>query len=131
MLRTIGAVAAGCGSMSALTVAASQFVRLGLSRRLDADTELAALALVVVLVATAVAVMAGSFLAARMAPQHPLFHALLVGSIAYVLSMSATSILWTEAPAWFHMAVVLIQLPAALVGGLLTVRKHPALTPSK
>jgi hypothetical protein len=124
MLRSIGIVAAGCGSLSALTLVADRLLRLAMSQRFHAGGD--ALVLLILLATTAAAVTAGSFLAGRMAPQHPIFHALLVGSVAYVLALWVTAILWTEAPAWFHIAAVLIQLPAALLGGLLVFGRQPA-----
>lgn len=128
MLRTVGAVAAGCGATSVLALTADQLVRLGLPHRFLIGGNAELLVLLALLAATGTAVIAGSFLAAHMAPQRPLFHALLVGSVVYVLSLAAASILWTEAPAWFHNAVVLIQLPAAWIGGLLFFGRHPVRT---
>jgi hypothetical protein len=129
MVRSIGAVAAGCLAMMVLALSASQLVRQSVPQHIISGGDPEApetLVLLFLLAAAGAAVMAGSFLAGRVAPRRPMLHALVVGGIAYMVSLAVTAILWTEAPRWFHMAAVLLQVPAAWLGGLLLARRHRA-----
>jgi len=64
---------------------------------------------------------AGSWVAARIAPHHPMRHALIVGGIG--LALSALGAVMTRnmdlGPAWYSWALVAITLPCAWLGGLL------------
>lgn len=63
----------------------------------------------------------GSWIAAALAPGHPMRHALAVGgigmavAIAWAVSMTAAEF----GPAWYPWALVLIIMPCAWLGGLL------------
>ena len=81
------------------------------------------LALSVALINTAVFGALGAYVAARLAPGHPLRHALILGAIALLLSIIATIQLWHTAPVWYHVLAVLLVLPAAWLGGMLVERR--------
>jgi hypothetical protein len=64
----------------------------------------------------------GSYLAARLAPHHPMRHALVLGAIGFVLSLvgaiAAVSIAGMG-PIWYPVALVITALPCAWLGGAL------------
>ncbi len=67
---------------------------------------------------------AGCYLAARLAPRHPMRHALVLGVIGLLLSTAGAvaTIPMDLGPAWYPIALVLTALPCAWLGGTL----HPA-----
>lgn len=64
---------------------------------------------------------AGSYLTARLAPHHPLQHALLGGLIGFVLSGAGAIATWnhpeTFGEHWYPIALVVLALPTAWLGG--------------
>jgi hypothetical protein len=77
---------------------------------------------------TAVIVIAGSFVAARLSPARPIPHALGLGVLLVILEFVAAFTVHDAAPAWYHVAVVLLILPCAWFGGRLREREvtYPA-----
>ena len=62
---------------------------------------------------------AGSYIAARLAPRNPMRHALALGVVGFVLSTAAAiaTIPMDLGPSWFPIALVLTALPCAWLGG--------------
>ncbi len=68
----------------------------------------------------------GSYIAARLAPSHPMRHAMILGGIGFVLSTLGAigGIAADLGPIWFPVALVLTTLPCAWLGGFI----HEAIT---
>jgi hypothetical protein len=66
---------------------------------------------------------AGCYIAARLAPDEPMRHALVLGGIGVALSLAGVVATWNAGlgPAWYPLALVAISLPCAWTGGLLHV----------
>jgi hypothetical protein len=66
---------------------------------------------------------AGSFIAARLAPDRPMRHALALGVIGFVLSIVGALATWDRGPGfgpkWYPLALVAIAIPCAWLGGKL------------
>ena len=62
---------------------------------------------------------AGSYIAARLAPDRPMQHALALGVVGLVLSIAGAVAMWDAGPAWFSLAVIAIAMPCAWAGGRL------------
>ena len=69
----------------------------------------------------------GSYLAALLAPDRPLSHALVLGAIGVLLSSIGVIATWSKGaefgPKWYPIALVIIALPCALIGGTLRQRQ--------
>jgi hypothetical protein len=63
----------------------------------------------------------GCYLAARLAPRHPMRHALGLGALGFVLSSlgAAGAIMQDLGPAWYPILLALSSLPTAWLGGRL------------
>jgi hypothetical protein len=65
----------------------------------------------------------GCYLAACLAPDRPMRHALILGIIGMVLGLVGTIATWNAGPEfgpkWYPLALVLLALPSAWVGGKL------------
>ena len=61
----------------------------------------------------------GCYIAARLAPDRPMRHAMALGVVGVVLSTAGAVAMWEAGPAWYSLAVIAISLPCAWVGGRL------------
>ncbi|MGB8474997.1 MAG: hypothetical protein WCE61_13005 [Candidatus Acidiferrum sp.] len=68
---------------------------------------------------------AGSYIAARFAPRSPMFHALVLGVLGFAVSILGAVTTWNRGPAfgphWYPVALVVLALPTAWLGGKLRV----------
>jgi len=66
---------------------------------------------------------AGSYIAARLAPDRPMQHALALGVVGLALSTVGAVATWNAGPAfgprWYPLALVATALPCAWIGGKL------------
>jgi hypothetical protein len=69
----------------------------------------------------------GSYLTARLAPSRPMPHAMVGGAIGLAVSILGAAVTWNKGPAfgphWYPLALVVLALPTAWVGGKLRVRQ--------
>lgn len=70
---------------------------------------------------------AGGYLTARLAPNRPLRHAIILGIVGIVLSIAGAASTWNQGlefgPRWYPIGLVLISLPCAWLGGKLYTRQ--------
>lgn len=66
---------------------------------------------------------AGSYIAARLAPDRTMMHALVLGIAGFVLSTAGAVAMWNAGPAfgprWYPLALIVIAMPCAWLGGRL------------
>ena len=124
MLRSIGAVAAGLIVTFVLIMATDAVLRLLLPGAFAPDGRVTS---VPVLLGTQLYVacfaILGTYLTARLAPSHPMRHALALGLIALIASIPGTIAYWSSAPAWYHVLALSLVMPLAWAGGRLRVRQ--------
>jgi hypothetical protein len=67
----------------------------------------------------------GSYIIARLAPDRPMQHALVGGVVGLVVSIVGAAVTWNKGPAfgphWYPLALIVLALPQAWVGGKLRV----------
>ena len=68
----------------------------------------------------------GSYLAARLAPNRPMGHALAIGALGIVISTLGLIAIVTDnlAPAWYGWMLIVLSLPVAWVGGKLFILRQ-------
>jgi hypothetical protein len=64
----------------------------------------------------------GCWLAARLAPDHPMGHALALGVFGVAISSLGLFVMWGVGPLWYPIALIVIALPCAWLGGRLYQR---------
>jgi hypothetical protein len=65
------------------------------------------------------------YVTARLAIRKPIAHALIMGAVVLVGRIPTAILAWNAAPAWFHLGVLLLIVPAALVGAKIgAMRTH-------
>jgi hypothetical protein len=62
---------------------------------------------------------AGGYFTARLAPDNPVKHALVLGAIGVVLSSAGAIAMWDVGPAWYPLSLVAIAVPCSLLGARL------------
>jgi hypothetical protein len=71
----------------------------------------------------AVYAIAGSYLAAKLAPHRPMLHAMILGAIGLVACVAGAVATWNNGPEfgphWYPLALIATAIPGAWLGGLL------------
>jgi len=124
MLRSIGAIVAGFIFIGVLSSGTDVLVIRAFPAAFN-ETGTTTDVPMLLLMAAYVAVYAivGCYLTARLAPNHPMRHALILGALGLILSLIVTASLWGTAPAWFHTVNLLLVMPYAWIGGRLRERQ--------
>jgi hypothetical protein len=69
----------------------------------------------------------GSYITAWLAPSRPMGHALVGGAIGVAVSILGAAVTWNKGPTfgphWYPLALVVLALPTAWVGGKLRVKQ--------
>jgi uncharacterized membrane protein YcaP (DUF421 family) len=61
----------------------------------------------------------GSYITARLAPQRPMWHAMIGAIIGMILGAAAAAATWNKdiGPHWYPLALVVLAIPCAWIGG--------------
>jgi hypothetical protein len=65
----------------------------------------------------------GSYLTARLAPDRPVQHALVLGVVGVVISAIGAIVMWDAGPAWYSLGILASALPTSWIGGQLRARQ--------
>lgn len=65
----------------------------------------------------------GSFLTAKLAPNRPMRHSMIGGSIGFVISMIGAIAMWDKPPHWYAISLIVTTLPCAWLGGQIFLSK--------
>lgn len=71
----------------------------------------------------------GCWLCARLAPNRPMRHALILGVLGLAFNIAGTITQWTTAPAWYHAVALALVMPAAWLGGRIAERRDAMAAP--
>jgi len=120
ILRSIGAVLAGFLVIVVLSIATDVVLHaMGVFPPLEEPMSDAHLPLLLATAYRIVYGVVGSYITARLAPDRPMQHALLLGAIGLVLSTVGAVVMWDAGPAWYSLAIIAIAMPCAWAGGKL------------
>lgn len=64
----------------------------------------------------------GCYLAAHLAPDNPMRHAIILGIIGVILSTLGLIAMWEQEPKWYPISLVVFSLPCAWLGGKLKTK---------
>jgi hypothetical protein len=124
MIRSIGAVVLGFVLIGVLSVSGDMVLRAVMPGAFDAEGAVGSTP-VLLLVQAYVAVFAifGCYAAARLAPNRPMAHALVLGVLGLVFNIAGSIARWDHAPAWYHVLAIALVMPYAWLGGRLRERQ--------
>jgi hypothetical protein len=66
---------------------------------------------------------AGCYLTAKLAPNKPMKHVIIIGVIGTILGILGSVAMWDQAVPWYNIAIILISLPSAWLGGKLYLNR--------
>lgn len=125
--RSIGAVAAGLLFVVAVTTLVDVGLHLagvyaGMDQPLGDAQAMLATAYRVVIGA------GGAWLTARLAPQRPMRHALILGGIGTAIALAGVVFTWDKGlgPRWYPVALLVLALPQSWAGARLYLRRSAA-----
>jgi drug/metabolite transporter (DMT)-like permease len=69
----------------------------------------------------------GSYIAARLAPNRPMWHAMVLGVVGLVVSIAGAVATWNTQPPvgphWYALLIAAISIPCAWLGGMIRERQ--------
>jgi drug/metabolite transporter (DMT)-like permease len=69
----------------------------------------------------------GSYIAARLAPDRPMWHAMVLGVVGLVVSIAGAVATWNAQPSigphWYALLIAAISIPCAWLGGMIRERQ--------
>jgi hypothetical protein len=65
----------------------------------------------------------GCYVTARLAPQRPLLHAMILGAVGFVIGVAGAIVMWDASQAWYALGIIAVTLPSAWLGGTLAQRQ--------
>jgi hypothetical protein len=124
--RSVAAVLLGFGAVVVLSLGTDQILHvLAVYPPWGQPIHDAGLNLLALSYRTVYAVL-GSYIAARLAPHHPMHHAVILGVVGLILSAvgAIATIPLNLGPSWYPIALVLTAVPCAWLGGVLYRVRH-------
>jgi hypothetical protein len=131
ILRSIGAVLAGIVVGIAITLGTDEVLHLaGVFPPWGQSMAGYDMALFLATFYRTVYSIAASYIVARLAPDRPMGHALVGGAIGLAVSILGAAATWNKGPAfgphWYPLALIVLAMPQAWVGGKLRVMQLPS-----
>lgn len=124
MGRSIFAIVLGFVVIGALAVGTDMVLRSSQPGVFDANGRVdSATWLMVMQAYVFVYAVFGCWLAARLAPNRPMRHAMILGLLGLAFNVVGSIAKWDTAPVWYHVLALALVLPAAWVGGWLRERQ--------
>jgi drug/metabolite transporter (DMT)-like permease len=69
----------------------------------------------------------GSYVAARLAPDRPMWHAMVLGVVGLIVSIAGAVATWNTVPSvgphWYALLIAAISIPCAWLGGMIRERQ--------
>lgn len=124
MLRSIGAVVVGFLTIAILSFVTGEVVMALFPDAFDAVGRTDNVPILLLTLAyVAVYAVFGCYLAARLAPDRPMRHAMILGALGLIFNIGGTIAVWHTAPAWYFIVSLVLVLPYAWLGGMLRERQ--------
>ncbi|MEY3648113.1 MAG: hypothetical protein RLZ13_998 [Bacteroidota bacterium] len=123
LLKSIGAVLAGFALLVTLSVLMDSLLEKIGALKTDPFNENPSWLIVLLILYRTIFNAFGSYLTARLAPNKPMKHALILGSIGFVLTIVGLIAMWDIPPRWYPISLIVLTLPAAWVGGKIAIKK--------
>jgi hypothetical protein len=64
----------------------------------------------------------GGYIAARLAPEQPMLHAMILGMIGFAVALFGCILMWNLGNHWYPIALVILALPCTWLGAKLAAR---------
>lgn len=124
MWRSVMAIVVGFLFIGLLAFGADAVLRSAMPDAFDAAGRVTSVPILILMLAyVGVFAVAGCYLAARLAPNKPMRHALILGVLGLVFNIAGSMAMWNTAPAWYHVTALALVMPYAWLGGRIRERQ--------
>ncbi len=127
--KSIGAIATGIATGIILSVVTDMILeKNGIMQTEPFDANPAWLIVVVTIYRTIYNI-AGAYVTAKLAPAKLMKHVMILAVLGLAIGITGTIVMWRIPPHWYPIALDVLALPSALLGGKLASgkNKHPQL----
>ena len=124
MSRSVLAIVVGFVLIGALSIGTDALIRMMDPAAFTPAGGTSDMAVLVwALVYVSIYAIAGCYLTARLAPNRPMRHAMILGVLGFVFSLAGTISRWSLTPPWYNILGLALVLPCAWIGGSLRERQ--------
>lgn len=116
MTRSVIAIVVGFVLIAALSFGADALMRIAYPAQMTGRIESLPI-LCASLAYVAVFAVLGCYITARLAPNRPMGHALVLGGLGLAFTLLMMPQAWNTAPAWYSILSLLLVMPYAWIGG--------------
>ena len=123
ILKSIGAILAGMIIGAVLSVATDLlFEKAGIFPSPDQGLFIWWMLLIALIYRGAFTILSG-YITAMLAPNKPLKHAIILGTIGVVVTILGSVAYWDKSAAWYPIMLTLISLPCTWLGGFCEIKR--------
>ncbi len=122
-LKSIGAVVAGFFALVILSVIMDSILEKAGIMKTDPFVENPVWLIAIIILYRTIFNTFGCYLTARLAPNKPMKHAIILGVIGVVLTVVGLVVAWDIPPRWYPISLIILTLPAAWLGGKMAIKK--------
>ena len=122
-LKSIGAVIAGFALLVILSMTTDIILEKAGVMKTEPFVENPVWLIAIIILYRTVFNTLGCYLTARLAPNKPMRHAIILGIIGVVLTIVGLIAMWDIPPRWYPIALIVLTLPAAWLGGKMAIKK--------
>jgi len=120
ILRSIGALLAGLTAGVILSIGTDSVLQAaGLFPSSSQPYLYTTMQLLIATVYRTLFSVVGSYVAAWLAPNRPMGHAMVLGAVGLVATSVGAVVMWGIAPSWYLLALIVLAMPSAWLGGKL------------
>jgi hypothetical protein len=123
--KSIGAIIAGFLVGAILSVGADITLNAAGIINMESFKDNSAGVILIVIIYRFIFNVIGCYLTAKLAPNKPMKHALIIGVVGTVFALLGSAAMWDKAVVWYNISVILISLPSAWVGAKLFLKRNP------
>jgi hypothetical protein len=122
-LKSIGAVIAGFAALVILSIITDSILEKTGIMKTEPFVENPVWLIAIIVLYRTVFNTLGCYLTARLAPSKPMKHAIILGIIGIVLTIVGLIAMWDIPPRWYPISLIVLTLPAAVLGGKMAIKK--------
>lgn len=122
-LKSIGAVIAGFALLVILSITMDSILEKAGVMKTEPFVENPVWLIAIIILYRTIFNTFGCYLTARLAPNNPMKHAIILGIIGVVLTIVGLIAMWDVPPRWYPISLIVLTLPAAWLGGKMAIKK--------
>lgn len=122
-LKSIGAVIAGFAVLVILSIITDSVLQKTGIMKTEPFAENPVWLIAIIVAYRTIFNTLGCYLTARLSPNKPMKHAIILGIIGVVLTIVGLIVMWDIPPRWYPITLIVLTLPAAWLGGKIFLLK--------